>query len=94
MPAVATVFYVLTKFLYLVNAIVQLYLTTYFLGFPDMRWGLRVSAEGFRRWLLTFSAPILADNAGVSDEEDVPSPNWWSTSAQSWWNVTFPVFPA
>ncbi|VDP21139.1 unnamed protein product [Heligmosomoides polygyrus] len=42
MPAVATVFYVLTKFLYLVNAIVQLYLTTYFLGFPDMRWGLRI----------------------------------------------------
>uniref|UniRef100_A0A7I4XVE5 Innexin n=1 Tax=Haemonchus contortus TaxID=6289 RepID=A0A7I4XVE5_HAECO len=42
MPAVATVFYGITKFLYLMNAILQLYLTTYFLGFPDMRWGLRM----------------------------------------------------
>ncbi|PIO69697.1 hypothetical protein TELCIR_08472 [Teladorsagia circumcincta] len=24
------------------NAVLQLYLTTYFLGFPDMRWGLRM----------------------------------------------------
>ncbi|KAK6047572.1 Innexin [Cooperia oncophora] len=42
MPAVATVFYGITKFLYLMNAVLQLYLTTYFLGFPDMRWGLRM----------------------------------------------------
>ncbi|WKX87993.1 hypothetical protein Q1695_007978 [Nippostrongylus brasiliensis] len=42
MPAVATVFYGITKFLYLTNAVLQLYLTTYFLGFPDMRWGVRM----------------------------------------------------
>ncbi|CAJ0595913.1 unnamed protein product [Cylicocyclus nassatus] len=41
-PAIATVFYGCTKFLYLLNAIIQLYLTTYFLGFPDMHWGVRM----------------------------------------------------
>ncbi|KIH45957.1 Innexin [Ancylostoma duodenale] len=43
LPAIATVFYSCTKFLYLFNAVIQLYLTTYFLGFPDMHWGVRVS---------------------------------------------------
>ncbi|KAL6732125.1 hypothetical protein Aduo_002920 [Ancylostoma duodenale] len=42
LPAIATVFYSCTKFLYLFNAVIQLYLTTYFLGFPDMHWGVRM----------------------------------------------------
>ncbi|VDM75103.1 unnamed protein product [Strongylus vulgaris] len=43
LPAIATIFYACTKFFYLLNAVIQLYLTTYFLGFPDMHWGVRAS---------------------------------------------------
>ncbi|VDM53534.1 unnamed protein product [Angiostrongylus costaricensis] len=42
LPGIATAFYIITKFFYLLNALLQLYLITFFLGFPDMHWGLKV----------------------------------------------------
>ncbi|KAJ1358126.1 hypothetical protein KIN20_016440 [Parelaphostrongylus tenuis] len=42
LSGVATVFYIVTKILYLLNALIQFYLITFFLGFPDMHWGLKI----------------------------------------------------
>lgn len=42
LPSIATASYIIAKFLYLLNALLQLYLITFFLGFPNMHWGLKI----------------------------------------------------
>ncbi|KAK6725599.1 hypothetical protein RB195_004114 [Necator americanus] len=68
LPAIATIFYGCTKLLYLLNSVIQLYLTTYFLGFPDMHWGVRImlaflSKKSFPRMI---GGVRVADHGGLS----------------------------
>ncbi|KJH46346.1 Innexin [Dictyocaulus viviparus] len=42
LPAVVSILYGFTKFLNLFNSILQIFLTTYFLGFPDLHWGVKI----------------------------------------------------